>query len=103
MPLPCAEHFHDCHREHPRRHQQYEKYFNEHDYKRMNFPVGYRDLEKFQKDNPNIVLKIYGATGVSKHTTKKELHQKMFPWYFPNTHTSITKRKEGSLYSLFVS
>ena len=38
--IACAEHFHDCHREHPRRHQQYEKYFSEHDYKRMNFPVG---------------------------------------------------------------
>ena len=79
----CAEHFNDCHREHPRRHQQYEKYFDEHNYKIMNFPVGYNDLEKFHKDNPNTILKIYGATGVSKHTTKKELHQNMFPWYFP--------------------
>ena len=79
----CAEHFKDCHREHPRRHQQYEKYFDEHNYKRMNFPVGYNDLEKFHKDNPNTILKIYGVKGVSKHTTKIEHHQKMFPFYFP--------------------
>ena len=37
----------------------------------MNFPVGYRDLEKFQKDNANIVLNIYGDKGVSKHHTQK--------------------------------
>ena len=51
-------------------------------YKRMNFPVSYNYLEKFHKDNPNTILKIYGAKGASKHTTKKELHQKMFPQYF---------------------
>ena len=49
----------------------------------MNFPVGYKDIEKFEENNPNIVLKIYGVKGVSTHTTKKELHQKMFPFYFP--------------------
>ena len=49
----------------------------------MNFPVGYKNIEKFEENNPNIVLKIYGVKGVSTHTTKKELHQKMFPFYFP--------------------
>ena len=37
----------------------------------MNFPVGYNDLEKFHKNNPNTILNIYSAKGVSKHTTKK--------------------------------
>ena len=35
------------------------------------FMSGYRDLEEFQKDNPNIVLKIYGDTRVSKNTTRR--------------------------------
>ena len=53
--VACAKHFMDCHREHPRRHQQYEQYFVEDNYKRMNFPVGYNDLEKFHKDNQNTI------------------------------------------------
>ena len=71
-----AERFKDCHRDPPRRYLQYEKYFNEHNYKRINFPVGYNDLEKFHQDNPNTIMKIYGVKDVSKHTTNKELHQK---------------------------
>src|SRR5271157_5582745 len=64
-------------------HQQYDKYFSDYNFKGMNFPVGYNDIEKFQDNNPNIVLKIYGVKGVLTHTTKKELDQKMFPFYFP--------------------
>jgi hypothetical protein len=50
----------------------------------MNFPVGYRDIENFQRNNPNIILKIYACEETSPHMTKKEIHNIMYPCYFPN-------------------
>jgi hypothetical protein len=76
--IACGEHFHECHINHQKRHQHYIKYLDEHNYNIMNFPVGSNDLEKFHRDNPKTIMKIYGAKGVSKHTTKKELHQRCF-------------------------
>ena len=66
---------------HPSRHKQYEQYFKEHNWRGMNFPSSYKDLETFCKNNPDILLKVYSQTG-SKNTTKKQLFP-LRPYYFP--------------------
>ena len=66
---------------HPSRHKQYEQYFKEHNWRGMNFPSSYKDIETFCKNNPDILLKVYSQTG-SKNTTKKQLFP-LQPYYFP--------------------
>jgi hypothetical protein len=75
--VACAEHFKDC-SDHPRRHQHYMKYFEEHNYKRMNFPIGYNDLEKFHKDNPNTILNIYGVCRYQNIQQRKNFTRRCF-------------------------
>ena len=87
--------------EHPKRHKQYEKYFPKYNYKGMNFPSGYEDCEKFNKNNPNLMLKAYACYGVTKNMTKQQIFQNLQPFYFPKLTPEEMKGKKA-IYVLFL-
>ena len=53
---------------HPRRHTQYEQFFHLYNWKGMNFPVGYRDMEIFERNNPNIIIKSWKMENMDSKT-----------------------------------
>ena len=85
----------------PKRHKQYEKYFDRYDWSGMNFPVGTRDIEKFMNNNPNIVIKAYSLRVENIHMTKKQFLDSKKPFYFP-TYTPEELKDKKVVYMLFL-
>ena len=67
----------------------------------MNFPSGYEDCEKFNKNNPNLMLKAYQYYGATKNTTKQQIFQNLQPFYFPLLTPEEMKGKKA-IYLLFL-
>ena len=68
----------------PCRHIQYEQFFPLYNWKGMSFPVGYRDIEIFEKNNPNIVIKSWKMENMNIHTNIKDALKIMKPFHFPS-------------------
>ena len=89
------------HSEHPRRHKQWEKYFKNYQWKGMNFPSGYEDCEKFNENNPNLLLKAYAYYGATKTTKKQHILHNLQSFYFPTIAPEEMKGKKV-IYLLFL-
>ena len=87
----CASlHYNDKHREHPKRHTQYEEYFDNYNWKVINFHVVTRYIETFQNNNPDIIVKAYSNYDVNPHATKeKNFIKEVNLFTFRILHTSI--------------
>ena len=86
---------------HPRRHKQYDKYFSEHKYTGLNFPTSYKDIERFCKNNPDIIPKVYCYYGATKSTKKKQILHNLGNFYFPLLTAEEMKGKKV-VYLLFL-
>ena len=67
----------------------------------MNFPIGKEDFEKFNKNNPKLMLKAYACYGVTKHWTKQKIFENLDSFYFP-TLTPDEMKGRKSIYVLLL-
>ena len=67
----------------------------------MNFPSGYEDCEKFNENNPNLLLKAYAYYGATKTTTKQQILHNLQSFYFPTITPEEMKGKKV-IYLLFL-
>jgi hypothetical protein len=77
------------------------KYFPQYNWKGMNFPSGYEDCERFNKNHSNKLLKAYAYYGATRNTTQQEILHNLQPFYFP-TLTPDEMKDRKAIYLLFL-